>query len=121
MASLSLPVMVWIGLIFTPVAIAIGQILFKVASGRVERFDLAGLVALMLDPVFMLALSLYGATTFMWVFVLRSVPLSIAYSFMGITYLAVPVLSALFLGEVLTWRSYVGAMMIIGGLLVVNG
>jgi len=112
--------MVWIGLILTPVAIAVGQILFKIASGRIERFDLQTILGLALDPVFMAALGLYGATTILWVFVLRSVPLSLAYSFMGITYVAVPVLSALFLGEVLTWRSYLGAMMIIGGLMVVN-
>ena len=116
----TLPLSIWFGLIFTPIAIAVGQILFKIASGRIEKFDLTTILGLALDPVFMLALGLYGATTLLWVFVLRSVPLSIAYSFMGITYVAVPVLSALFLGEVLGWRSFIGATMIIGGVIVIN-
>ncbi len=115
-----LPFSVWVGLLLTPIAIAIGQILFKIASGRIEKFDLSTVFGLALDPVFMLALGLYGATTLLWVFVLRSVPLSIAYSFMGITYVAVPVLSMLFLGEGLSWRSFVGAAMIIGGVIVIN-
>ncbi|MGE4611174.1 MAG: EamA family transporter [Paracoccaceae bacterium] len=56
----------------------------------------------------------------MWVFVLRSVPLSFAYSFNALTFVIVPVLSALLLGEVLTMRNYLGAALIISGLLVVT-
>jgi len=120
MFALSVPAGVWIGLILTPFTIAVGQILFKMASGSVEKFDHMAVLSLMKNPIFMLAVAIYATATVLWVFVLRSVPLSVAYSFMGITYLAVPVLSAVFLGEAMNWRIYVGAGIIITGVLVAN-
>ena len=120
MNASSIPFAVWVGLIMTPITISIGQILFKIASEKLLQANLAGFIRLALDPMFILAVSIYGAATFLWVFVLRSVPLSITYSFMAITYLAVPLLSAQFLGEILSMRSYLGAALIICGVLVVN-
>ncbi|MEE9455504.1 MAG: hypothetical protein V3V13_14155 [Paracoccaceae bacterium] len=120
MAASSLPIAVWIGLILTPVTISIGQILFKLVSGGIEEFSIATVARLALDPLFILAISIYAAATILWIFVLRAVPLSIAYSFMGITYMTVPVLSALFLNETLSLRSFIGAALIISGVLVVN-
>lgn len=120
MNASSVSIAVWIGLIMTPVTISVGQILFKISSEKLDQANLAGFIRLSLDPVFILAVGIYAAATFLWVFVLRSVPLSIAYSFMAITYLAVPLLSAQFLGEVLNMRSYLGAALIIGGVLVIN-
>lgn len=120
LASLSLPFAVWVGLILTPITISGGQILFKISSGRMGSADMAGFIRLCTDPVFILAVTIYAAATFMWVFVLRAVPLSVAYSFMALTFCFVPVLSALILGEVLTIRNLIGGALIIGGLLVVN-
>lgn len=116
----SLAPTVWIGLILTPVTIAVGQILFKMASGRMGDANIAGFIRLISDPVFILAVAIYAAATFLWVYVLRSVPLSIAYTFNALTFVIVPLLSVLFLGEVLTIRNYIGAVLIIAGLLVVT-
>lgn len=116
----SLSPAVWVGLILTPVTISGGQILFKIASGRMGDASLAGFTRLIFDPVFLIAITIYAAATFLWVFVLRAVPLSVAYSFMSLTFIVVPVLSAFLLGEVLTFRNAIGAAFIIAGLLVVN-
>lgn len=120
MFSMSLSPAVWIGLVLTPLTIAGGQILFKISSGRMGDANIAGFVRLATDPVFIIAVTIYALATFMWVFVLRSVPLSFAYSFMALTFVIVPVLSALLLGEVLTIRNFLGAGLIIGGLMVVT-
>lgn len=64
--------------------------------------------------------TIYALATFMWVFVLPSVPLLLAYSFMVLTFVIVPILSALLLGEVITIRNFIGATLIIGGLMVVT-
>lgn len=117
----TLPPSVWAGLLLTPATIAGGQVLFKLASARLDQVSPEGFARLFLDPMFVVAVVIYGLATFIWVYVLRSVPLSIAYSFMSVTYILVPVLSAIFLGEGLTFRSLAGATLIIAGLLVVTG
>jgi len=120
LGSLSLAPAVWIGLIMTPITISGGQILFKVASERMVEANMAGFARLLMDPLFILAVTIYAAATFLWVYVLRSVPLSVAYTFMSLTFIAVPTFAAVFLGEILTIRNVIGAAFIISGLLVVN-
>lgn len=121
LSSLALPLAVWIGLILTPLTVAGGQILFKMAGTRMEGNGIAAFLGLILDPVFIIAMAIYGTATFLWVFVLRSVPLSVAYPFMSLSFVMVPIFAAVFLGEALNIRYFFGAILIIGGLIVVNG
>jgi drug/metabolite transporter (DMT)-like permease len=117
---LSLPIGVWIGLLGTPFLIAIGQVLFKLSSASATGLDMRGLTELALNPIFIAALALYGFGTIVWIFVLRQVPLTIAYSFMGLTFCFVPLLAQLFLGESLTLRYFLGVVLIIGGMVAIN-
>jgi undecaprenyl phosphate-alpha-L-ara4N flippase subunit ArnE len=110
----------WAGLIGTPFLIAAGQLLFKLVSARVGNADLHGLAALVADPLLIAALTIYGIATIVCVYVLKLVPLTLAYSFMGLTFVFVPVLAHLLLGEELGWRTAVGAGFIIAGLVIVN-
>lgn len=111
----------WIGLIGTPLLIAMGQVLFKMASATVGDFSLRGLVTLAANPVLIAALALYGFGTVVWIYVLKSVPLTIAYSFMGLTFCFVPLLAQFFFGEPLTLRYALGTALIFAGLLAING
>ena len=104
-------------LLFTPVIIAGGQILFKQAGVRGAD---APFVQTLFDPIFIAAVALYGIATLMWVYVLKTVPLSFAYTFMALSYVLVPLLAVLFLGETLNWRYGAGALLIIAGLLIVQ-
>lgn len=110
----------WIGLIGTPVLIAMGQVLFKMASLSTGDASLRGLLALALNPVLIAALALYGFGTLVWIYVLKSVPLTVAYSFMGLTFCVVPVLAQVFFGEALTLRHGIGTALIFAGLLAIN-
>jgi drug/metabolite transporter (DMT)-like permease len=112
---------VWFGLLGTPLLIAVGQVLFKLTSGSTGDFSPRGLFDLMLNPLLIAALALYGAGTIAWIFVLKAVPLTIGYSFMALTFCFVPLLASLFLGEALTLRYLAGALLIIGGMFVING
>ena len=111
----------WIGLIGTPLLIAAGQVLFKLASSTTGGLDAKGLTGLFLNPIFLAALALYGFGTVVWIFVLKQVPLTAAYSFMGLTFLFVPLLALAFLGETLSLRYLLGAVLIIAGLISING
>jgi drug/metabolite transporter (DMT)-like permease len=101
------------------VLIAVGQLLFKSAAGqwRVEGWSWATLRSL-LSPALLLALALYGLTTVLWVFVLRSAPLSIAYPLYALVFLLVPILEHFVFGETLTWNSLVGGAVIMLGVMI---
>jgi drug/metabolite transporter (DMT)-like permease len=118
MAALPWPVLA--GLILTPVMIAAGQVLFKLASARTGAADLSGLIGLAANPYLLAALVIYGLGTVIWVYVLKSVPLNFAYPFMALTFCVVPLLAWHYLGEPLSWKIALGAALIIAGLLVIT-
>lgn len=108
-------------LIATPIMIAAGQIMFKKTSERLLTRADSGFISIAFDPVFITALALYGTATLLWIYVLKTVPLSYAYSFMALTFVIVPLLALLFLGESLSWRYGVGSALIIAGLIISQG
>lgn len=112
--------MTWVGLISTPLLIAAGQVLFKLASRNVGDFGASGLFHLLLDPYLLIALVLYGSGTIVWIYVLKNVPLGIAYSFMALTFCVVPILAHFVFGEPLQWKYAVGVMLIVAGMLMIN-
>lgn len=110
----------WLGLVSTPFLIAGGQVLFKLTSRDAGGFDVGGVSRLLLSPYLISALALYGFGTIVWIYVLKTVPLTIAYSFMAMTFCIVPVFARLWLGEPITWRYGVGALLIMAGMLTIN-
>jgi drug/metabolite transporter (DMT)-like permease len=108
------------GLILTPALISGGQVMFKVVSGRLDAPSFGSLVRLFMDPLMLLALTIYGIGTIVWIYLLRTVPLSTAYPFMGLPFCLVPILSAFALGEPLTLRTGIATAMIVGALFVAN-
>ena len=106
------------GLLAFPALIAVGQVLFKLASRSVGEAEAAGIAGLALNPFLISALALYGTGTVLWLFVLKRVPLTQAYPFMALSFCLVPLLSYVWLGEALSWRYGAGLTLIIAGLLV---
>ncbi len=102
--------------------ISAGQILFKLAARSVSVGAPANLLAkqLALNPFLLTGLVLYGATTVVWVLILRVVPLGLAYSYMALAFLFVPILAASFLGEPLSVRILAGGALIVAGICVVS-
>jgi multidrug transporter EmrE-like cation transporter len=99
----------------------IGQLLFhKSAVGAPPLSTIAGLTALISNPVFILALAVYGGATFLWVGVLQQVPLSRAYAFTALSFVIVPVVAILLYGEPATPRFAVGLGLVIAGLLLIG-
>lgn len=94
-------------------SISVGQILFKKAAGAFA----APLTwhAFVFNGWLIASLILYGLTTLGWVWILRNVPLHLAYPFMGLAFLIVPTLAWMFLGEPLHWRTLAGGALIMLG------
>ena len=119
MNSLSLPTLA--GLIATPALIALGQILFKLASRTAGGADAAGLLGLARNPYLLTALVIYGFGTILWVYTLKSVPLNAAYPFMALSFCIVPLLAFWLLDEPMSWRAAAGVALIVAGLVVGRG
>lgn len=100
-------------LIGTVIAIATGQVLFKLAASAWAQG--AGLTGLVQVPWFWVGLVVYGGATLMWLMLLRITPLSVAYPFFALAFVVVPLLSWCFLGEALNWRQGAGALLIVAG------
>lgn len=93
--------------------ISVGQLLFKKAAEALPAtLSLMGFVQ---NGWLLAALALYGITTLGWVWVLRHAPLHLAYPFMGLAFLIVPLLASVFLGEPLSWRTLAGGALIMAG------
>ena len=99
--------------------LAAGQALFRLGAMKADRAtDIIGLAKLVLQPVVILALVIYGSTTILYICILQYVPLSKAYPYMALAYVIVPAVSVLFLGETLSTRYLFGIGLIIIGLLL---
>jgi drug/metabolite transporter (DMT)-like permease len=99
-------------------AIACGQVLFKMAArGAGEG---SGSVMDLLNPWLFAALVVYGFATLLWVWVLKTIPLNVAYPFMGFAFVVVPLLAAYFLHESLDWRHLAGGVLIAAGVAVAS-
>ncbi|WP_340692245.1 EamA family transporter [Hyphomonas sp.] len=118
MKALTLPV--YGLLVLTPMTIAFGQVLFKQTGIQLADKPDAPFYSILFSPVFLVAVALYGIATLAWVYVLKMVPLSMAYSFMALTFVLVPLMAAFFLKEPLTVKYAIGACLIIAGLFVVQ-
>jgi undecaprenyl phosphate-alpha-L-ara4N flippase subunit ArnE len=97
---------------------AAGQLLLKVGAR-----DLASLarVEFMLaaarDVRVLAGILSYAASTVCWLYVLRVAPLSRAYLLSSLTYVLVPMAGVYFFGEQLRHLHWLGAALIIGGVL----
>ncbi|WP_311222519.1 MULTISPECIES: EamA family transporter [unclassified Acidovorax] len=96
--------------------ISIGQMLFKKAATALPP------EAVWQDWLFngwlLSAFALYGLTTIAWVWILKHAPLHIAYPFMGLAFLIVPLLGWLFLQEPVHPRTFIGGALILAGIIV---
>ena len=93
--------------------ISLGQLLFKKAAQSIV--DATNWQQWVFNGWLIAALALYGITTLVWIWVLRHAPLHIAYPFMGLAFLIVPVLGWMMLGEALTWQTLAGGALILAG------
>ena len=100
---------------------AAGQVLMKLGMSAVGGGSFAATIAAgFSEPVVLLGLVCYAASTVSWLIVLSRVPLSVAYPFGALSYDAV-VLVALATGEHVSGLRWLGVALIVGGIWLVSG
>jgi drug/metabolite transporter (DMT)-like permease len=99
--------------------IATGQILFKVAAAqwRIDGWSWAT-VRGFLSPAMLVALFVYGLTTILWVFILRSGPLASAFPIYALVFVLVPLSAHFLLGEPWSWNALLGGAVILLGVII---
>lgn len=110
----------WI--ILCVLVIAAGQVLFKMVGLRsVDEFSLQSLLSdYQTTGILLSALTLYMISTFLWIHILRTVPLSSAYPFMALSFVIVPISSWIFFKEPITWSDGSGATLIVLGIVLMS-
>ena len=98
-------------LLLTVVLLSVGQVLFKLAAMEMKNIDISSV----LQPKLIVALFVYGIATVLWIAALRETPLHIAYPFVGLAFLIVPVLSWFWMNEQISLNTILGGVIILIG------
>lgn len=96
--------------------ISAGQLMFKLSARALAGVGPRELWRLSLSPWFLTALVTYAAATVLWVWLLRELPLGRAYPLFALSFVFVPLLGGLFLGEGESVRYWVGVLVIVAGI-----
>lgn len=96
--------------------ICCGQLLFKVVGLRIQ----SGFSVLDPRTLAFTALSflIYASATILWIYVLRTVPLTKAYPYMALSFVLVPLFSVLLFSESVRPQYLVGTGLIVAGVVL---
>lgn len=100
------------GIIGTVFSLALGQVLFKFAANGIDIEGKGFFRAVFLNKWLVFALCVYFIATVLWLAVLRKTPLNIAYPFVALAFVFVPVLAHYIHAEPLRINSLYGAILI---------
>lgn len=119
----------WVGFAYVIVSVAFvvtGQTLLKLGMtqvGPVGRAQLRKPITLVRRTLshwqIWVGLGLYVVSAATWIIALSLVPLSVAYPFLGLTYVAIAVIAVRRLGEWLTPAQWLGILLVMCGVLMV--
>jgi drug/metabolite transporter (DMT)-like permease len=97
--------------------IAVGQIFFKKAAIAIGE---GGFLVGLLNKWLFAALLVCAAAVIVWVWILKTTPLNLAYAYSSIVYLTVPVAAYFAFNEKIDAFYAVGCLLIVIGVLVAN-
>lgn len=117
-----------LALLLVSVAFAVmGQLTLKSAMLRVGRIGTQQLSApavtigrMVSEPRLWLGLFLFVVSALFWLVVLSRIPLSVAYPFVGVSYIAIVLGARLFLGEPVPLLRWLGVCVVAAGIAIVG-
>jgi len=109
-------------LVITSVSLsAVAQMSFKHGMNQLQLDQSTNffikVFSIVFSPFVFSGLALYGVGTVLWLFALKQLDLSLAYPFVGLSFVMVFALSVLFLGEPLHVNRLIGSLIIIVGII----
>lgn len=101
-----------------------GQLMFKAAARSLPSVSDAGVlrlvIAMFTTPLVLAGFACFLVSSVLWIAALRSVPLSVAYPMVALSYIIIFTGSYFLFGETLSWRHWLGALLIVMGILLVT-
>jgi drug/metabolite transporter (DMT)-like permease len=97
---------------------ACGQILFKVAAQKIALLPRSSSLIHYINVYLLAGMLLYVALTILWVWILRSSPLSRVYPFVALAFIFTPLLAHFQFSEKLTSGYFFGLALIVAGIVV---
>ena len=101
----------------TVVLIAVGQVLFKALG--VESVA-AGLMSPRALVLVIAAGMLYAAALVAWIWLLRTAPLARAYPYMALSFVLVPLMSAVVFRESISAQYVIGITLVVAGIVIAS-
>lgn len=106
-----------IRLVIFVLLLSAGQVLFKKTALTAQSLtSLPAFTGLLINAWFWSALVLYGAATLLWIMILQKTPLSLAYPFVALGFIIVPVVSWLLFKESVSPLYMAGIALIVAGI-----
>lgn len=99
--------------------VSVGQVLLRAASLLAAHGTQTGLRA-WVNTTTLVAFVVYGSAMVLWMWILSRVPLSQAFAFFGLSFFLVPAIAHRFLGDTVSINTWVGAAIIMIGIVVTN-
>ena len=99
--------------------LAAGQVFFKYSASALKGRPVTdGFIELAQSPAFYAGVTLYGAATLLWVWILSRVPLSQAYPWVALAMSAVPILAVIFFHERFDSSYWLGVGLVVLGVFI---
>lgn len=107
--------------LLTAFSMACGQILFKLGAKNWNGNSILQWIwSFITNPFLVTAIFLYATTIIIWIYVLKTLPLSIAYPITALSYVIVPAISYYFLQEKINLYTLTGSLLIIFGVAIMH-
>ncbi len=97
-----------------------GQLMFRAGAANIKGEGLIALISGLQQPLLWTALVLYGSMTILWIQLLRSIPLNIAYPFIALAFGLVPLFSSILFNEPISTPQLCGILFIISGVMIIG-
>ncbi len=99
--------------------IAAGQIMFKLVANKSAASPDMPLIEHWLNWPFVAAMVIYALATVLWVWILRFIPLSVAYPVFAMAFIIVPIAAYFLFNEPLGMRNMIGGLLILAGVAII--
>jgi len=97
--------------------LSLGQILLKLASNDIFSHSKVNIFSFINIKLFF-AFIAYAIATLAWFMTIKEIPLRVAYPFVALAFIVVPVMGHFFLGETIKWNALLGALFIMIGVCI---
>ncbi|KKC48025.1 membrane protein [Paenibacillus sp. D9] len=112
--------MAYLLLLFNILCLVAGQTIWKLGLDRTGGLGTDNLLQVLLSPLILAGIALYGIATVLWLAVLSRLPLSAAYPLQSLAYVLGLLLAWRLFGEAVPPNRWIGCGIIVAGVLVIG-